>query len=142
MKRFLLLIIIFFSCEKEKIRIIPKDVEPFVIEFEHQAQLRGLNIDLDNIYIWFVSNEEMPEAMGATNNDRGRILIRINKKYWDGYELYPYRREALIMHELGHSALGRSHSENKSAIMYAGSYQFSKYKINKNEMLDELFFGS
>lgn len=141
MKRFLLFIIIIFSCEKEKIRIIPNDIKPYVFEFELQAKKRGINIDLDNINVWFVSNDEMPYAMGSSVMNRGRVEIKINERYWNFFEIYPERREALIMHELGHNPLGRGHSDNKFSLMNPSNIQSKNYKENKDKMLDELFYG-
>ena len=44
----LLLTLFLFSCQKEKIQLVPDEFEPYVDEFFHQAQLRGHDLQKED----------------------------------------------------------------------------------------------
>lgn len=126
-------------CKTENIFVVPYSVLIYIIEFENQALQRGLNYKIENVNCYFVSNEKMPDALAKISQKKGLITLIINKEYWDAYENYPMRREALIMHELGHYPLMRKHNGNSNSLMSGENYSIIHYGENKNEMLDELF---
>lgn len=75
--------------------------------------------------------------------DVAKDHVRINQEHWQG--LNSNYREAIMLHEFGHSILGRVH-ENKKFLTDGCSYSIMYYKIDgfcyrkhKNHYLKELF---
>lgn len=130
--------LLIFSCE-ESIYEVPSDVHQYIVVFEKESKIRGFNYVIDNIQVTFHNNEEMIHAMADTRVKNGRIMIRINTKYWNAYEIYPMRREAIMMHEFGHYPLMRSHNNISNSLMSGQTWSIIDYKKNRDEMLDELF---
>lgn len=136
-----LFIIIMFSCESKSYEV-PVDVHPYIVEFEKQGQLRGYDYVIDNIMVTYHDDMEMPHAMADVKTNRhGKIIMRINMKYWDGYKDYPMRREAIVFHEFGHYPLIRSHNGKNESLMSGNNWSITNYGDYKDEMLDELFDG-
>lgn len=124
---------------------VPSDVEEHIKTFEAESQLRGFNYNINNIRVFFVLDKNMKHAMADIKVSKsGRISLRLNKRYWDAYKDYPLRREALIMHELGHYPLMRHHNDINNSLLLADKSvtQIVRYAHDRKEMLDELFSTS
>lgn len=133
------MIVVLFSCEEDKIYNVPKSVEPFIEAFRYEGKIRGYNYLVDNITIDFISDDQMPEAMALTRISKGRIIMLLNTRYWDAYEIYPMRREAIIMHEFGHYPLMRNHNNIANSLMSGQVWSIIDYEKHRDEMLNELF---
>lgn len=135
----LLTIILFISCEEISYDV-PNDVHQYLETFEYESEKRGLNYKIDNIFVTYVSDDEMPHAHASVREKKGKIIMTINSKYWELYKDYPFRREAIIFHELGHRPLMREHIKDNNSLMSESSvYVIVHYKDNREAMLNELF---
>lgn len=134
----IVIMLILVSCEKP-IYIVPIDVHPYVLTFQEEAKIRGFDYTIDNIDVSYHDDSEMPYAMADTRIKNGRIIMRINTKYWDVYKDYPMRREAIIMHEFGHYPLMRGHNGVHESLMSGENWSIINYEHNRESMLDELF---
>lgn len=139
--RLIIILLLFLSCESV-VYDVPADVEEYIKTFESESQLRGFDYKIDNIRVFFVLDDDMKNAMASIKVTKsGRIRLRINKRYWDAYEIYPMRREAIIMHEFGHYPLMRNHNDIDNSLMNDNKMviQIVRYAHDREEMLDELF---
>ncbi len=108
----LLLIVLFlFSCQKEKIQLVPSEFEPYVDEFFHQAQLRGYDLYKED-FDFSITLEEIEDPFrGGECQFRGN-KITIDIQNWErGSEEW---KEFIIAHELGHCLLDRRHRNVKT----------------------------
>lgn len=153
----LLSLTLFLSCQQEPESesdlnlnndIIPSDILPYFSEFERQAGLRGLLVDLSNTGITaeFRDVDEGNVAGICTTNNHDYRLITIDINFWQNAS--GALREMVVFHELGHCFLGRGHREDAFAnglcksIMRSGtgSCQDAYIADNRPYYLDELFF--
>jgi hypothetical protein len=120
---------------------------PHFAEFESEAAVRGLNIDLIRLNIEGVIesiDEDNIAGMCQYGGNQPRLLT-VDENFWNRSD-YLYR-EFIVFHELGHCALSRDHSEIEStkgicqSIMRSGltgcrdNYRTS----TRDQYLDELF---
>lgn len=91
---------------------IDPDLRPYVqLFFEYNRRFGDpIMIDYKNVYIYFNSNIiNSDHAVGQCLNTDDRFEVRIDPGDW---QRYPKHREALVLHELGHCILGRSHLDD------------------------------
>jgi hypothetical protein len=135
------------SCNIEKQQIIPWQFEKYVNTFFEEANLRGLNIHIEDFDLEFeMTDIENPITMGDC--DMNKHKIRIDEEKWE--RLNEIDKEYLIFHELGHCVLGRFHKNERTGNEECLSYMkgdednfkcsMNKYsEIWRNFYLDELF---
>jgi hypothetical protein len=111
MKKLLLILILFSSCNVFYEEIVPDEFSPYVENFKYQANKYGIDIKTDRIEMRFATDEEIGGVVGVARDlDSGRKLILINYSYWIEFDYK--RKEYLIFHELGHAVLGRGHKND------------------------------
>ncbi len=118
----LVFLALFFSCQKDNVN--PPVVEesaypnvdpllhPFFEEFEYQASLRGLDVDLTGAHI-IGKLEDLPEEHVAGQCSYGTNIdneITIDLTFWNDFK-QSLVREMVVFHELGHCYLSRGHTE-------------------------------
>ena len=119
---FLLFIHLFFSCEKDNVADqiiqesaypdVDEELHPFFEEFEYQAALRGLVVDLTMANI-IGKLENLPEEHVAGQCTYGTAIdaeITIDQTFWNDFPQYLIR-EMVVFHELGHCYLSLGHKE-------------------------------
>jgi len=102
---YIIVVIIFFSCEKKKEPVIPAEVEEYVSSFFNDARDNGLNIYLDD-YDLTIEFSELEDADGVCNSSNN--TIHIDSSEWHE-RMTETNRKWLIYHELGHCILEREH---------------------------------
>ncbi len=115
----LLLIVLFFSCQKEKFQLVPNEFEPYVDEFFYQAQLRGHDLNKEDFdFSITLKDIEDPSASGLCYFDGNRIVI--DEPSW--IRKNEQEKEHIIFHELGHCLLDRNHRKVKTTNNECYSY--------------------
>ena len=118
---FILLIIV--SCKKDEAIVeadaatdnltnVTQALQPYFEEFEYQASLRGLDVDLTAANI-IGKIEELSDENVAGQCTYGSHIdneVTIDESFWNDYPYY-YIREMVVFHELGHCYLDRGHRE-------------------------------
>lgn len=107
-----ILLITFCTCEREKIQVIPSEVEGYVDSFFQDANRFGheLKIEHFDLIFTFTSIEE-DYVSGRCNIKKGQIEIDSNR--WNS--MSNKSKEWLIYHELGHCILEREHFNEEFA---------------------------
>ena len=109
------LLILIFSCEKDKIYNVPANIQPFVDEFLAQAAMRGVDIDIEELVVEF-GEDLMVEGVSAagicTKSRRDPPTIKLDTTTIN-WRANPSSREQLVFHELGHCVLNRSHLDSR-----------------------------
>lgn len=116
---------------------IDEELEPYVEDFHHEAELRGWNLPRMNL-IMLIKDDL--DYRGLSLNRSGQRLIYIDREYYHraiDYEHNPVLIEFVVFHELGHSLLGRAHSTDRVSIMNIKNVDYSG--ATREEFLDELF---
>lgn len=109
------LLFCFTTCVRdfEPVYKVPPDIQPYLDTFIEEAQIRGFDYKIDNLFIVYDSLVEYPTCgicNETTRNNNVQKIIRINPQC----EItYSEQLEALIFHELGHCFLGRFHTSEK-----------------------------
>ena len=125
-------------------------LQPFFDEFEYQASLRGITVDLASEKI-IGKIEELSEQHVAGQCTYGAHIdneITIDQTFWNDYPHY-YIREMVVFHELGHCFLERGHREGAYAdgsclsIMRSGleTCRDNYFPSTRSTYLDELFYN-
>ena len=150
----LFLTILFFSCKKDEIaevisfQNVDPALQPYFEEFEYQASLRGIEVDLtaENI----IGNiQELTEEHVAGQCTYGAAInneITIDRGFWNSFPQYLIR-EMVVFHELGHCYLERGHREGAHSngtclsIMRSGleSCRDNYNSSTRDYYIDELF---
>ncbi|MEO1257873.1 MAG: hypothetical protein AAFZ15_03720 [Bacteroidota bacterium] len=147
-----------FSCQKdETANQIPEVIQaqnvdpalqPYFEEFEYQAALRGIEVDLTAANI--IGNiQEITEEHVAGQCTYGAAIdneITIDQGFWNSFPQYLIR-EMVVFHELGHCYLERGHREGSFSngacisIMRSGLEECrDNYNSStRSDYLDELF---
>jgi len=108
---FLFLPIFFFSCQKEKIQLVPSEFDPYVDEFFYQAQLRGHDLNKEDFDFSITLEEIEDPYVGGQCQFRGN-KITIDEQSWErGNEEW---KKFIVFHELGHCLLDRHHRNVKT----------------------------
>lgn len=147
---FLLFILIFTNCKKDKVYAVPKELQPYIDSFIAEAKARGINLVIDDLVIIYEKNLNVNgvDAAGVctfSKKDPHTIKLDTTSGNWQNSLS---SREQLIFHELGHCVLNREHtdikfaSDNYKSIMKPTGEQLygsvaALYK--RSYYLDELF---
>ena len=126
---FLLLVVIFSNCKNDDgyEYFVHEELQPYFDDFEHEALLRGVTVDLVELRIGGRIGEiSQRSVIGQCffNEDAPNELF-IEENYWRVAS--PIEREFVVFHELGHCYLLRQHTEeednqgNCSSIMASGT---------------------
>ena len=102
--------------------------KPEVDEFYHEAMKRRCFVFEVDMYFARLESEVAGYCIPTFG-------ILINEDGWDSYE--EYQKKELIFHELGHCALGLSHSDD--GLMTSKMHSEKELKENWNRWLDLLF---
>ncbi len=114
--------------------------------FEKEAQIRGLNYDLDALEITGVIEEISDEGVAGTCQYGQHIHhVTVDKTFWNNSS--NLRRELVVYHELGHCVLFKDHTENYNnegiclSMMNSGTAPCSVAYNSQNReyYIDELF---
>lgn len=136
--------ILLFVCSCGRPAHVDAELKPYVDTFYQEAIARGVGrVFLVTVNLFLV--EELPGK--SSEGVVGRCYygglngrdIRILKQTWTGFS--NERKEALIMHELGHCALRLEHSKKMRSIMYPLLISGYTYKLYRTALLNELFDG-
>jgi hypothetical protein len=148
---FVALSFLFTQCSEPETSKQFSGVEPQLWElfslFEQEAQLRGLNYDIEALGITAVI-EEIPREHVAGSCFFGQLVqnhITIDRTFWRNSS--PLQREMVVFHELGHCALLRGHDESILANGTCGSIMRSGLgscrdfytSSSRDYLIDELF---
>lgn len=137
--------LILFSCHFDPTidyRIDPI-LKPYVDKFFQEAEKRNKYYPKQNLIMDLYKGLQEKGAWGrSTNYGKQRVIfIDYDHFYFNHDNGYPFRNEATIFHELGHTILGRSHTQERS-IMNIDKC-FSDYCYDGDStLIDELFYGS
>jgi len=116
-------------------------------DFEHEARIRGLEIDLNahdlTASISEIEDDGVAGVCQYGNHQTNNVII--DADFWDrtGFS----SREFVVFHELGHCVLSRDHREAQNAngscisIMASGTgdCRFNYTTLTRESYLDELF---
>lgn len=116
-----------------------------VKSFKYEAGMHGIDVETAGISVLFGTpqDEKDPKAVGSCLQYKsGARTILVRQDRWEAYD--PYRKEALIFHELGHCILHREHCDVKAedipiSIMYYGLLDSKFYEEHRDDLLEELF---
>jgi hypothetical protein len=139
---FFLIVITFFSCEKDQdigTILIPYQIKYEVETFISEGEKRGINIDLKGLRFYLRGN--------LVNNWQGYYDGNEHAIYLDTTCLsYIQEKEALIFHEMGHAILNREHkldtlpNGDPSSIMGTPVPIYTGLSFTKRQYyIDELF---
>lgn len=129
---------------------VDPDLWSYFSDFEAEAAIRGLNIDLvaSRITGEIAEIEEEHVAGRCTYFNVRSNAVTIDQTFWDRSGVL--FREFVVFHELGHCFLGRGHEEGINAngtcisIMRSGvedcrdNYRTSTRKVYLDELFDEM----
>lgn len=118
------------------------DFQPFVQQFEIEAELRDVKINIRPITIKWANLEKNTLGTCWLQDDK-EPLIEIDQSRWS--KMGNCDKEWLIFHEVSHCKLRRDHDEvflehgKPRSIMYPYYLGCSVYLENRDYYLDELF---
>ena len=149
---FALILLLLFSCKKdrEKVYNVPTELEEYVNAFEAAGNVRGEDLNIDDLIVEYGFNLELDgtEAAGICNfetNDSAPIIeLDTTSENWQAHE---HSKETLIFHELGHCILNRQHTNSllpnnnyKSIMKASGEPVYAEFCLFKKDYyLTELF---
>lgn len=151
-RNFLLFAILlcFTACSIDEVSTevkIDKNLKVYFDSFQHEASLRGINIDYAARGI--IGRLHIINESGVVGqcfyNAKSPNSVLIDIRYWN--QLDSFHREFLIYHELGHCVLNREHLDTRSASGHCLSIMHSSEDIcefvyndsSRFYYLDELF---
>lgn len=105
-----IVVLVLFSCIREKEHVIPHEVEGYVASFFLDARKYGRDLSLEDfdLIVHFTKIEE--SGVGGRCNNRKNI-IEIDSVRWNS--MPDEAKEQLIYHELGHCILNRDHDNGQ-----------------------------
>ena len=114
--KYLAILFLFIACKVEHENYIDPKLQPYVIQFQIEAE--NLNIHLpDRAILMYFENLNGPNAECSYPRSRKTMTIKIDPKIFkNGFDKYDHAAEATIFHELGHGYLNRFHIENTTLI--------------------------
>lgn len=116
---------------------IDAEFEPFVAEFVLQARKYDASIHkLKHVQIYFADSLPTPNALGVCYTGYKDYDIIVLRSYWQ--RASHYSKEQLIMHELGHCVLGRSH---KNGFMPVDNQMKPLSIMNQYHLPDEAYIS-
>ena len=135
------------SSQAENFKDIHPEMRSYFIEFENEANKRGLNFEaeLNQLNTKFADIPENGVAGQCRWHSSQPNLVTIDTPFWNNAS--QSLREWVMYHELGHCILDRGHSEAQNqnglclSIMASGTgnCQSVYNSDNKEYYLDELF---
>ena len=142
--KIILFVLLLFSCgsfdQVVEYKIDPL-LKPAVDKFYAEALTRGINLQKTNLIVIVDDCAVDPANLGEVQMVGDQIVVLVNRKQYerflnDGDTIFV---ERLVMHELGHALLNRSHTSSVS-IMNSGDYYY-EYKRDsfRKVLIDELF---
>lgn len=146
MKRFYyLLVLVCFSCVDDNDSEFQNEVDQFLVSFENEALIRGVDIEFDDLTLELEEISDNDVIGQCKSYSDGSRMIVLEENYWNdaSYD----EKEFLVFHELGHCILAREHNNAQNnngvciSIMQSGTSGCRKrYNDNNREdLLDELF---
>jgi len=149
---YFLLVVGFFSCQKDVVHVIDVRVQPYLDRFLNEGESRGVSIDVDAVGL-----DARVENILSSSSNGGRVLgycdmaksenhiVVFDAGYWTGAT--DLEKEMLVFHELGHCLLGRQHDDSTDvdgtclSIMHSGTGTCrNAYNLTtRSKYLDELF---
>jgi len=122
---------------------IANGLETYVEIFLKEGSNRGKNIVITNLTIEFATNPPQPNVLGMCTLYSGEASIKVFQPAWDNLDLAA--KEILMLHELGHCVLTRTHLDAYTSLGYPVSimntYLLNSlvYSSNRREYLDEFY---
>ena len=90
---------------------VDPELWPFYQEFEEQAALRGLLVDLNEFGVTGVIEELNPDGVAGQCTYGSHVAdVAIDQSFWENSNSV-YFKEMVVFHELGHCFLHRGHEE-------------------------------
>lgn len=122
-------------------------LDKFYADFEYEASLRGVDINIENLDLISRIEEIEEEGVAGTChfNSHQSNIVTIDQSFWNSAS--SNQKEMVVFHELGHCVLGRDHREEENnenaclSIMNSGTTgcQIFYNETNREYYLDELF---
>lgn len=110
--------------------VVDPDFEVTVARFLEEGEKRGITLDISDLDILY---GETNGALGVCTRTANTRVITINTLLRNASEEL---LDEIILHELGHCALFRDHSDDPNSIMHATNIIGQPFR---EEVLDELF---
>jgi hypothetical protein len=90
---------------------VPKDIQPLIDSFIHEASIRGVSISITNLIITYDDNPASSVCGSCNSSSLAKdvqkiITLKSQSPCW----IEPLELETLLFHELGHCVLGRAHT--------------------------------
>lgn len=123
-----------------------EDLWIYFEEFEQQAALRDIDIDLTKLKITGVIENISEDGVAGTCEYGQHIHhVTVDKEFWSKSSYL--RREMVVFHELGHCVLAKDHNEDSNrenvclSIMNSGTgdCRVDYNSQNRDYYIDELF---
>jgi hypothetical protein len=114
---------------------------PYVDKFESYSRQYGNSITVSDLVIKLGTLDS--SKLGVCTQGEGTPTITLNDSTWNS--LSADEKELLLLHEMGHCLLNRTHDNNPSdarkweSIMLQWPQKISDYSKNKEAYLKELF---
>jgi hypothetical protein len=112
--------------------------------FEDNARLYGVKINMNNLVMDFVDSYPVRGWVGLCERGKGVTrYVTFHKEYFNSRS--PEAKYALVLHELGHCVLDRSHVEGylkdncPKSLMHPSDGLFGCFFKNQDYYLRELF---
>lgn len=82
---------------------IHPDIKPYVESFKHEAEIRGVPVDMEGLVVDF----------GDLDGEAGTSYLGRRKVIIDKDKFESYNAEELVFHELAHVLLGKEHDNRR-----------------------------
>jgi hypothetical protein len=133
------------ACSKTPELEVNAELQPYFDSFVQEAQKRGRTLTLDQINGIIGAVDEKNVAAKCQTLSSGHKNVLVDQTFWFGAS--SSLRELVVFHELGHCALGRTHTDAAKAdgscasMMQSGSgtCKIDYNTRNRSAYLDELF---
>jgi hypothetical protein len=124
--------------------IIEDKLNTYVKYFQDVAVLYGVKVNMNNLVVDFVDSYPVKGWVGLCERGKGVTkFATFHKEYF--YSRSPEAKYALVLHELGHCVLDRSHVEGylkdncPKSLMHPSDGLFGCFFKNQDYYLRELF---
>lgn len=107
---FLISMFAIITCTQEDNKfddIIDPELQKYVDIFFREAENRGLEMDKNNLQVLFAEIEDFCGYGYSNYNNTNVRRVEIDQECWSG--MAENQKESLMLHELGHAILNRSH---------------------------------
>jgi hypothetical protein len=148
------LFVALFACESSDPTIsynVTPELSVYVDTFFAEAEKRGIILSKENLVVQLIPQKDMPDYQGLSTKEGDQRIIKIQKELYEYYsgegcasyydEKYgPNRLEILMFHELGHTILGREHTDGESYMSIEFITPVIPYEEeDRTPLVDELF---